>query len=315
MAAGPAATAQAASFLRAGGLVAFPTETVYGLGADATNETAVASIYAAKDRPSFNPLICHVVDTAAAQALAVLDADGLRLAAAFWPGPLTLVAPVRPDCPVSLLARAGLESVALRAPDHPVAQAILRAVGAPIAAPSANRSGRVSPTSAEHVAGDLDGRIDLIVDGGPCAVGVESTIVSCLADGVRILRPGGVSREAIERLLGRAIAASPHQEGAAPLAPGMLASHYAPRSAMRLNARNAASDEAVLDFGGQLPGGAARLDLSPTGDLGEAAANLFAYMRRLDAAGARAIAVPPIPDAGLGAAINDRLARAAAPRA
>ncbi len=315
MAAGPAAAAEAALILRAGGLVAFPTETVYGLGADATSDAAVASIYAAKERPSFNPLISHVTDLGAAEALAHLGSDARRLAVAFWPGPLTIVAPVRRECPVSLLARAGLDSVALRVPDHHVAQAILRAAGTPIAAPSANRSGRVSPTNAEHVAGDLDGRVDLIVDGGPCAVGVESTIVSCLSDGVRLLRPGGVSREAIERVLGRPVAASAIQEGGAPLAPGMLASHYAPRSAVRLDAMDVAHDEAALDFGGQLSGGVARLDLSPARDLGEAAANLSAYLRRLDAAGARAIAVAPIPKTGLGAAINDRLSRAAAPRA
>ncbi len=314
MAAGPAASAEAALILRAGGLVAFPTETVYGLGADATSDAAVASIYSAKERPIFNPLISHIPDAAVAQALAVFDEDARRLAAAFWPGPLTLVAPIRRDCPVSLLARAGLETVALRVPDNPVAQDILRAAGTPIAAPSANQSGRVSPTTADHVAGDLEGRIDLIVDGGPCTVGVESTIVSCLADGVRILRHGGVSREAIERVLGRPVAGPVHQEGLAPLAPGMLASHYAPRSAVRLDARVVAGDEAALDFGAQLSGGMARLDLSPTGDLSEAAANLFAYLRRLDAAGARAIAVAPVPETGLGAAINDRLQRAAAPR-
>jgi L-threonylcarbamoyladenylate synthase len=300
--------------LRAGGLVAFPTETVYGLGADATYDAAVASIYAAKERPSFNPLIAHVPDVGAAEALALLDQDARLLASAFWPGPLTIVAPVRGDCAVSLLARAGLESVALRVPNHPVALDILRAAGAPIAAPSANRSGRVSPTTAEHVAGDLDGRVDLIVDGGPCAVGVESTIVSCLSDGVRILRPGGVSREAIERVLGRALPATAQVDAGAPLAPGMLASHYAPRSAVRLEAMEVADDEAALDFGGQLSGGVDRLDLSPARDLSEAAANLFAYLRRLDAAGAQAIAVAQIPEDGLGAAINDRLARAAAPR-
>lgn len=315
MEAGPAAAAEAALILRAGGLVAFPTETVYGLGADAASDAAVASIYVAKDRPSFNPLISHVTDLGAAEALAHLDSDAWLLADAFWPGPLTIVVPVRRECPVSLLARAGLDSVALRVPDHPVAQAILRAAGTPIAAPSANRSGRVSPTNAEHVAGDLDGRVDLIVDGGPCVVGVESTIVSCLSDGLRLLRPGGVSREAIERVLGRPVAASAIQEGAAPLAPGMLPSHYAPRSAVRLDAMDVADDEAALDFGGQLSGGVARLDLSAARNLSEAAANLFAYLRRLDAAGARAIAVAPIPETGLGAAINDRLARAAAPRA
>ncbi|MBX9758532.1 MAG: threonylcarbamoyl-AMP synthase [Beijerinckiaceae bacterium] len=317
MTAGPEAIAQAALVLRAGGLVAFPTETVYGLGADSTQDAAVAGIYSAKARPSFNPLIAHVADADAAQALAVFDADALALARVFWPGPLTIVAPALAGCPVSLLARAGLDSVAIRVPAHPVASAILREAAIPIAAPSANRSGRVSPTSADHVAGDLDGRIDLIVDGGPCAVGVESTIVSCLGDGVRILRPGGVSREDIERVLGRAVeqAVQDADEGSAPIAPGMLASHYAPRARVRLDATNAAPGEAVLDFGGQLTGApGARLDLSPGGDLAEAAANLFAFLRRLDDSGAGAIAVAPIPPHGLGAAINDRLARAAAPR-
>lgn len=316
MTAGAAATEAAAALLRASGLVAFPTETVYGLGADATSDAAVAGIYAAKERPAFNPLIAHVPDLAAAQALAEFDEDARKLADAFWPGPLTIVAPARPDCPVSLLARAGLDSVALRVPAHPVAQAILRATGRPIAAPSANRSGRVSPTSADHVAGDLSGRVDLIVDGGACAVGVESTIVSCLGGRAHILRPGGVAREDIERALGRAVETGPAQAEAAPLAPGMLASHYAPRAAVRLDATGAGAHEAALDFSGQLAGAQciARLDLSPGGDLAEAAANLFAYLRELDATGARSVAVAPIPAVGLGAAINDRLRRAAAPR-
>lgn len=315
MAANPSAITEAAAVLRAGGLVAFPTETVYGLGANALSDDAVASIYAAKERPAFNPLIAHVPDAASAGALAIFDADARLLADAFWPGPLTIVAPVRPDCPVSLLARAGLDSVALRVPAHPVALEILRASGLPVAAPSANRSGRVSPTTADHVAGDLEGRVDLIVDGGQCAVGVESTIVSCLPGGPRILRPGGVSQEDIEKILGRPVLqeAPPASEGA-PLAPGMLASHYAPRAAVRRGALTALADEAALDFAGQISGGGARLDLSPSGDLREAAANLFAYLRRLDASGVRAIAVAPIPMNGLGAAINDRLQRAAAPR-
>ncbi len=315
MMAGPAATAHAASVLREGGLVAFPTETVYGLGADAGSDVAVAGIYAAKERPGFNPLIAHVADAGAAQGLAVFDADALALAQAFWPGPLTIVAPARAGCAVSLLARAGLDSVALRVPAHPVALAILREAGVPVAAPSANRSGRVSPTSADHVAADLDGRVDLIVDGGPCAVGVESTIVSCLGDGVRILRPGGVAREDIERVLGRAVDSASMTEENAPRAPGMLASHYAPRAHVRRDATSAMDGEAVLDFGGQITSARGeRLDLSPRGDLAEAAANLFAFLRELDDSGARAIAVAPIPHEGLGAAINDRLARAAAPR-
>ncbi len=310
--AGPQATAEAARLLRDGRLVALPTETVYGLGADATSDTAVAAIYAAKERPSFNPLIAHVPDLAAAEALGVFDVDARALAAAFWPGPLTLVTPTTPDCPVSLLARAGLDSIALRAPDHAGAQDILRATGRPVAAPSANRSGRVSPTTADHVLGDLDGRIDLVVDGGPCPVGVESTIVACLDGAVRILRPGGVARADIERVLGRAVDEA--TDDAPTIAPGMLASHYAPRAGVRLEAREVRPDEAVLDFGGQLAASGPRLDLSPDGDLAEAAAHLFAYLRRLDAAGCAGIAVAPIPHEGLGEAINDRLARAAAPR-
>lgn len=320
--AGPEAIAQAARLLRAGGLVAFPTETVYGLGAIATSDEAVAGIYAAKERPSFNPLIAHVPDLASAQAQGVFNADALALARAFWPGPLTLVVPARPDCAVSLLARAGLDSLALRVPAHRVAQAILMATGLPVAAPSANRSGRVSPTQAEHVARDLERRVDLIVDGGSCTVGVESTILACLGDGVRILRPGGVTRGQIEAVLGRPVDEAEAQGHAlasaplapAPLAPGMLASHYAPRAPVRLNARHVAPGEAVLDFAGQLAGGSPRLDLSASGDLREAAARLFAALRQLDVPGVAAIAVAPIPAQGLGEAINDRLARAAAPR-
>ena len=326
--AGPDAAVQAGRALREGRLVALPTETVYGLAADATNDAAVARIYEAKGRPSFNPLIAHVPDLAAAQAQGVFNADALALARAFWPGPLTLVVPVAPACRVSLLARAGLDTLALRAPAHPVAQAILRAAGAPVAAPSANRSGRVSPTTAGHVAADLADRIDLIVDGGPCSVGVESTIVACLEDGApRLLRPGGVARADIERVLGRELAQGAQAgsveegrteegQGAQVLAPGMLASHYAPRAPVRLNARSVEPGEAALDFAAclaQAPG--LRLDLSARGDLREAAARLFDCLRRLDAPGVRGIAVAPIPNEGLGEAINDRLARAAAPRA
>jgi L-threonylcarbamoyladenylate synthase len=315
----PAAIADAAATLAAGGLVAFPTETVYGLGAAAVDGAAVAALYAAKGRPRFNPLIAHLPDIGAARQYGLFDADAERLAAAFWPGPLTLVVPVGTDCRVSLLARAGLDSVALRVPAHPVAQALLRAFGGPIAAPSANRSGRVSPTTAGHVMADLDGRLDLVLDGGPTTVGVESTIVACLGDGPpRMLRPGGVPRADIERVLGRALAPRNMETGnTMPTAPGMLASHYAPRAAVRLRAATVRPGEAVLRFAGQ-PADAenalAMLDLSPAGDLAEAAANLFGHLRTLDASGAATIAVGAIPDEGLGEAINDRLARAAAAR-
>ncbi len=315
--AGPELIASAAHILRTGGLVAFPTETVYGLGADATSDEAVAGIYAAKGRPSFNPLIAHVTDLQSAQAHGVFNADARALALAFWPGPLTLVVPVQRDCKVSLLARAGLDTLALRAPDHPVAQALLRAAGVPVAAPSANRSGRVSPTQAAHVAIDLADRIDIIVDGGACAVGVESTIVACLDDQVRLLRPGGVSREAIEVVLGRVLGRplSVGDASSAPIAPGMLASHYAPRALVRLNATHIEPGEAALDFGGRFPDHPGlRLDLSPAADMHEAAAHLFAYLRRLDAPGVSSIAVAPVPMTGLGEAVNDRLDRAAAPR-
>lgn len=318
--AGPQATQAAARCLGAGGLVAFPTETVYGLGADATDGEAVARLYAAKGRPSFNPLIAHVTDLAAARHLAAFNAAAERLAAEFWPGPLTLVLPRRPGCPISDLATAGLDTLALRVPDHPVAQDILRAFGRPVVAPSANRSGHISPTDAQHALADLGGRIDLVVDGGPTRVGMESTIVACLPDPV-ILRPGGIAREAIERVLGRSLpawTAAETETGDAPLAPGMLASHYAPHAALRLNADGLREGEALLAFGPVLPADAnrARLvrNLSPRGDLVEAAANLFAYLRELDACGARSIAAMPIPSEGLGEAINDRLARAAAPR-
>jgi L-threonylcarbamoyladenylate synthase len=307
-----AAIAAVARCLAAGGLVAFPTETVYGLGADACNGEAVARLYAAKGRPAFNPLIAHVADGSAARRLGAFNADAERLAAAFWPGPLTLVLPRRPDCPVADLALAGLDSVALRVPAHPLAKALLKAFGGPIVAPSANRSGHVSPTSAAHVLADLRGRIDLLLDGGPCPVGLESTIVACL-DGPTLLRPGGVAREEIERVLGRALVVPPAQ--AAPLAPGMLASHYAPKARLRLNAETARAGEALLAFGPNAPPvNGAMLNLSARGDLVEAAANLFSHLRALDASGAKAIAVMPVPNEGLGEAINDRLARAAAPR-
>lgn len=306
---------RAAALLREGGLVALPTETVYGLAADATSGTAVAGIYAAKERPSFNPLIAHLPDLASARRQGLFDANALALAKAFWPGPLTLVVPVSPGCTVSELARAGLDSVALRVPAHPIAQAVLEAAGRPIAAPSANRSGRVSATSAEHVLADLDGRIDAVLDAGPTQVGVESTIVACLNGAPKLLRPGGLAREAIEAVIGRPLVLA-GEAGMAPISPGLLASHYAPAARVRLDAEAPQAGEAWLGFGAASMRGAGpvALDLSPSGDIGEAAANLFGHLRSLDAAGPAVIAVAPIPMAGLGEAINDRLRRAAAPR-
>ena len=288
--------AEAARTLRAGGLVAFPTETVYGLGADATSPEAVAKIYAAKGRPSFNPLIAHVTG----------------LAAAFWPGPLTLVVPVLETTGVCELARAGLSTVALRAPAHPVAQALLAAAGRPVAGPSANRSGRVSPVTAGHVLEDLGDRIDAVLDAGPTSVGLESTIVACLDGPPVLLRPGGVSRSEIEAVVGPLAApASGKIE-----APGMLASHYAPRARLRLDATELREGEAGLDFGGRFASatGAEVLDLSRKADLVEAASRLYFCLRALDATGAAAIAVAPVPTENIGEAIRDRLARAAAPR-
>ncbi len=309
--------ARAAEILRGGGLVAFPTETVYGLGADATDAQAVAGIYAAKERPSFNPLISHLDSFEAAQTQGVFDETATRLAEAFWPGPLTLVVPVAPTCTISDLARAGLDSVGLRVPAHPLAHALLHKTGRPVAAPSANRSGRVSPTDADHVLGDLDDRIDAVLDGGASQVGVESTIVACLGGTPRLLRPGGVPRETIEALVGMKIEGV-LEGGKNPLAPGMLASHYAPRARVRLDAASVEADEAVLLFGAQPLAGieTARtvLNLSKNGDLVEAAAHLFSYLRQLDASRAATIAVSPIPETGLGEAINDRLRRAAAER-
>ena len=318
--AGEAAVAEAGRCLAQGGLVAFPTETVYGLGADATNPAAIARLYRAKGRPAFNPLIAHVGDLASALRIGKFDARATELARAFWPGPLTLVVPKSGDCAVADLATAGLDTIAIRVPAHPAALAILRAFGGPVVAPSANLSGHVSPTTAAHVQGDLEGRIDLIVDGGPVTVGVESTIVGCF-DQPMLLRPGGLPREAIERVLGRALAAPPEDPDAGsgqPLAPGMLASHYAPRTPVRLNAEAIWPGEALLAFGpAVMPGveaAAAVMNLSARSNVDEAAANLFGYLRTLDLAGARAIAVMPIPHHGLGEAINDRLRRAAVGR-
>jgi L-threonylcarbamoyladenylate synthase len=315
--AGSEAARAAAQCLAAGGLVAFPTETVYGLGADATDGAAVARVYAAKGRPAFNPLIAHVADLVAARKLARFDDTAARLAQAFWPGPLTLVLPKAPGCPVSDLATAGLDSIAVRVPDHPVAHALLEAFGKPVVAPSANRSGHVSPTTAAHVLADLRGRIDLVVDAGSTAVGVESTIVACIGEPT-LLRPGGLPREAITALLGHPLQETALlqavEEDEAPLAPGMLASHYAPKARLRLEATSVAPGEALLAFGPAPEHSGAMLNLSLRGDLVEAAANLFSHLRALDATGATAIAVMPVPQQGLGEAINDRLRRAAAPR-
>jgi L-threonylcarbamoyladenylate synthase len=299
--------ARAAALLREGQLVAFPTETVYGLGGDARSDLAVARIFAAKDRPRFNPLIVHVPDLAAARQFAIFDARAEVVAARFWPGPLTLVLPLREDAGLSVLVTADLPSVAIRVPAHPLAQALLRAFGGPLAAPSANPSGRVSPTRAAHVMAGLSGRIAAVLDGGPCVVGVESTILG-LVDGSELLRPGGVAVEVLEALLGPlAIGGSADR----PNAPGQLASHYAPVAGVRLEAADRQEGEVRLGFGP----GAADLNLSATGDLVEAAANLFHMLREADAlAAGRVIAVAPIPEAGLGRAINDRLRRAAAPR-
>jgi L-threonylcarbamoyladenylate synthase len=319
--AGEAATAAAAHCLAQGGLVGFPTETVYGLGADASNAEAVARLYQAKGRPAFNPLIAHVGDLAAARRIGQFNAQAAALAEAFWPGPLTLVLPKAAGCTVADLATAGLDTVAIRIPAHGVARDILRAFGGPVVAPSANLSGHVSPTTAAHVQSDLTGRIDLIVDGGAVAVGVESTIVGCFETPM-LLRPGGLPREAIERVLGRRLAGVPEHAGdasAAPLAPGMLASHYAPRTPVRLDAAQIGADEALLAFGPLTVAGseAAKwvMNLSTRGDLNEAAANLFGYLRMLDTSGAHTIAVMPVPHHGLGEAINDRLRRAAIGRA
>ena len=301
--------AEAADLLRAGALVAIPTETVYGLAADARNDRAVAAIYAAKNRPAFNPLIVHLPDLAAVARLAVLTPEAERLAAAFWPGPLTLVLPLRPDAGLSPLVTAGLDTVAIRLPAHPVARALLVQAGIPVAAPSANPSGRVSPTRAEHVLAGLSGRIAAVLDGGPCAVGVESTILA-LDGPPALLRPGGVAVEAIEAALGAPLLMP--GDPSTPKAPGQLASHYAPEARVRLNATQAREGEVLVGFGNI----AGHLTLSASGDLLEAAANLFHFLREADALAGPggAIAFAPVPETGLGRAINDRLRRAAAPR-
>lgn len=302
--------ARAADILRAGGLVAFPTETVYGLGGDATNPLAVARIYEAKGRPHFNPLIAHINDLAAAEREAHLPEKARALAEAFWPGPLTLVVRRRADSQVAELACAGLATIALRAPAHPIARELVAAFGKPIVAPSANRSGHVSATTAAHVTEDLGDRVDLVLDGGACPIGLESSIVAVDDKGVcTLLRSGAIERAEIERVAGPLAAP---KKSAEVHAPGMLESHYAPRAQMRLDADAPRPGEAYLAFGADAPPGGATL--SATGDLVEAAANLYAALRALDATGAAIIAVAPIPPLGLGEAIRDRLSRAGAPR-
>lgn len=311
--ASPETIDDAARVIREGGLVAFPTETVYGLGGDATNGEAVAAIFAAKGRPSFNPLIIHVPDLAAAEALGAFSDDARRLATEYWPGPLTLVIKRRAGCPVADLSSAGLETLAVRVPDHPVAQRLLNAAGLPIAAPSANRSGHVSPTRAQHVDEDLGARVAMILDGGATEHGVESTVIDASGSELVLLRPGAVTAEQIAATLGHPIGRAASVAGA-PISPGQLASHYAPKARLRLDASEARDGEALLAFGRAAPSRGFVINLSPAGDLQEAAANLFASLRAFDAAGSAAVAVMPIPDTGLGAAINDRLRRAAAPR-
>ncbi len=306
-----AAIADAAAILARGGLVAFPTETVYGLGADATNDAAVAAVFAAKQRPRFNPLIVHVRNIAEAQAFVEFSPLALRLAERFWPGALTLVLPRRAEAKLSLLVSAGLDTVAVRVPDHPVAQRLLAAVGRPIAAPSANASGRISPTVAAHVAESLGRGVEMILDGGPTVLGLESTVIGFDGGRAVLLRPGAVARAEIEAVTGPlgSAAAGSHAS------PGRLPSHYAPRARLRLDACEVGGDEGLLAFGRDVPDGAKVVrNLSAAGDLREAAANLFRMLRELDAAGVASIAAMPIPEHGLGEAINDRLHRAAAPR-
>jgi L-threonylcarbamoyladenylate synthase len=314
-----AGTARAIALLRVGELVAFGTETVYGLGADATNDHAVAGIFAAKQRPRFNPLICHYPDPDAAFADVVANEAARRLAGAFWPGPLTLVLPRQRDCAVSLLTSAGLDTLAVRIPAHGVALALLREFGRPLAAPSANRSGQISPTTAQHVLDELSGRIAAVVDSGVCSVGVESTVLDLSGTEPILLRPGGETIEAIEAIIGEVRRIDATQATDALRSPGLLASHYAPKQPVRLDATNVDHDEALLAFGPPLTGAGATFALSDGADLTEAAARLFAGLRFLDeraaALGLARIAVMPIPERGLGRAINDRLRRAAAPRA
>jgi L-threonylcarbamoyladenylate synthase len=318
--------AAAAALLRSGALVAFGTETVYGLGADATNPQAVAGIFAAKGRPQFNPLICHYPSAADAFAHTVADERARRLAEIFWPGPLTLVLPRSARCPVALLAAAGLDTLGVRVPRHPLALSLLRRAAIPIAAPSANRSGHVSPTSAAHVLADLDGLIAAVLDSGPCPVGVESTVLDLSGPRPVILRPGGVTQEALETCIGPVQFPVTHaavEANGSLRSPGMMASHYAPALPVRLGARTVSADEALLAFGPPLAGAGFVFQLSARGDTTEAAANLFEGLHWLDAEAERldrvdirlrGIAAMVVPERDLGRAINDRLRRAAAPR-
>ena len=306
---------KAAAILRNGGLVAMPTETVYGLAADATNDNAVAGIFAAKGRPKFNPLIVHVSDIEMASSYASFSPLAEKLAKKFWPGPLTLVLPRREGCNLSLLVSAGLDTVAIRSPAHPVARALLQTVDLPLAAPSANPSGSISPTTAEHVREGLGDKVDMIFDGGACSVGVESTILKVEDDAVVLLRSGGLERGVIEKMIGKPLSTLNRDDGK-PLAPGMLTSHYAPSAPLRLNVKTPNKEEAFLAFGLSPDKTKHVLNLSKTGDIKEAAANLFAHLRTLDALCQKheleGIAAAPVPDHGLGEAINDRLKRAAA---
>jgi L-threonylcarbamoyladenylate synthase len=303
---------EAATLLQNGKLVAFPTETVYGLGGDATNDRAVSAIYAAKGRPQFNPLIIHVAVPRDLDHLIEWTDTARLLAAHFWPGPLTLVMRRKSDAPISLLASAGLDTLAVRIPSHRVAQELLRTADRPIAAPSANVSGKLSPTTPIHVAESLGNKIDLILAGGKCAIGLESTVVDVMQSTPILLRHGGIALENIEKIVGKICIAGSSVNEIMPASPGMLASHYAPNLPLRLNVNMATAEEVLLTFGPDIfvKGGSARLALSEKGDLVEAAANLFALLRNADQTGAKGIAVMPIPDNGLGAAINDRLRRA-----
>lgn len=315
-----ASIAKAVTHLKAGRLVAFPTETVYGLGADATNASAVAQIFAAKQRPEFNPLISHVASPDAAFALGTETPIATALSNAFWPGPLTLILQRKSPCLVDMLTTAGLDKIGLRVPAHSGAQLLLKAFGKPLAAPSANRSGKISPSTADHVIQGLGENIGFLLDGGPCESGLESTIVDCTGSNACLLRPGGITRDAMVTALADAgldpsiTIARPLNDKAKPIAPGQLMSHYAPRAKLRLAAETGQRGEEMIGFGTIRGAGELQLNLSPSGNLVEAAANLFSMLHAADATKTTNIAIAPIPDNGLGEAINDRLSRAAAPR-